>query len=67
VLLASTTLTREGTEHPSFRAFEHIFWIATVAALTAAVLASFLPQQRPTSTENLGRIDRGIRETAPAT
>ena len=67
VLLASTTLTLEGTEHPSFRAFEHIFWIATAAALTAAVLASFLPRQRPTSTENLGRIDRGIRETAPAT
>lgn len=66
VLLASTTLTLEGAEHPSFRAFEHVFWIAAAAALTAAVLACFLPRQRPESTENFGRIDRGMSKTAPA-
>lgn len=66
VLLASTTLTLDGTEHPSFRAFEHVFWIAAAAALTAAVLASFLPRQRPASTKKVGRIDQGIRNTAPA-
>jgi MFS family permease len=65
VLLASTTLTLDGTEHPSFRAFENVFWIAAAAALIAAVLASFLPRQLPTSTGNFGRIDRS-RKTAPA-
>ncbi|WP_181038507.1 MFS transporter [Arthrobacter sp. ZGTC131] len=47
VLLASTTLTLDGTKYPSFQALEHIFWIAVSAALTAAVLASFLPVSRP--------------------
>jgi MFS family permease len=66
VLLAATTLTLDGTKYPSFQAFEHIFWIAASAALTAAVLASFLPRKRTAPTLNLGRADQGVRETAPA-
>ena len=67
VLLASTTLTLDGTEYPSFQAFEHIFWAAASAALTAAVLACFLPRRRQRPAGNLGPISQGIRETAPAT
>lgn len=69
VLLASTTLTLNGTEQPSFRAFENVFWIAAAAALTAAVLASFLPRRRTASVADLNPNDEGInsRETAPVT
>lgn len=66
VLLASTTLTLDGTQYPSYQAFEHIFWIAGATALTAATLACLLPRQRPASTGSLSPTDQGIRETAPA-
>ncbi|MFJ5692876.1 MFS transporter [Arthrobacter sp. NPDC093125] len=66
VLLASSTLTVNGTKYPSFQAFEHIYWVAGTAALAAALLASLLPRPRPASVGNPAQ-DQGIRETAPAT
>lgn len=64
-LLAATTVTVNGAKYPSVQAFEHVFWIAASAALTAAVLAWLLPRHIPASLRDRERTGQGIEETAP--